>query len=93
MPVAYDPHDFWHVLCSFRTLLKVIPRSLLLLTFAVLAACLEEWQPDSWADYYDPEHLTSPFVTLVGLLTSFRVNDAYNKWGRAADVQSTSCMR
>ena len=88
MPVAYDPLDFWGVLCSFRAgMLGMIPRSALLLPFAIGAASLEQWGPsdEDKAEVFESLHsMTGPFTVLVGLLTSFRVNDAYNKWKGAA---------
>lgn len=87
MPVAYDPLNFWGILFSFRAgMAGMIPRSLLLLPFAIGAACLEQWsEPEDRAVVYGSfDSVTGPFTVLVGLLTSFRVNDAYNKWRGAA---------
>jgi len=86
MPVAYDPLDFWGVVFSFRAgMIGMMPRSALLLPFAIAAGCLEQWGAEDHDDYFvSMDSMTGPFTVLVGLLTSFRVNDAYNKWKGAA---------
>ena len=85
MPVAYDPLNFWGVLFSPGGMVRMIPRASLLLPFAIGAASLEEWGPEGTKILYSSlDSMTIPFTMLVGLLTSFRVTDAFNKWKGAA---------
>ena len=87
MPVAYDPLDFWGVLFSYRAgMVKMMPRSLLLLPFAIGAACIEQWVDSEDYDFlFDTlSGVKTPFTVLVGLVNSFRVNDAFTKWKGAA---------
>eukprot|EP00966_Prymnesium_polylepis_P210744 4879742-Prymnesium_polylepis.1 len=88
MVVAYSPLAFWTICFSFRSgMLSQLPNGLLLLPVAIGVVCLEEYRPAGmhWgdADIQSIESVMLPFTLLVGLLTSFRVNDAYRKWSLA----------
>ena len=82
MPIAYDPTDFWRVLFS-RTgsaLPAALPRALIMLPLAALAQVGYHYEFIT----QDATPVLLPISLLVGLLTSFRITDAYGKWNRAS---------
>ena len=84
MPIAYHPRHFLRVLLARQG--SAIPRALLrsasLLPVAMLAqAC---WYFD-WL-HENTANVLTPFGVLVGLMSSFRLNDAYRKWHDASHL-------
>ena len=84
MPIAYHPEHFARVLFA-RTgsaLPRSLPRALCLLPLALLAQLLWEFE----VLLEDREHLLTAFSMLVGLMATFRLNDAYHKWNIASHL-------
>lgn len=80
----YEPKDFWRVsLAVHRGMHKNLANALVVLTSAVAAVILSEYADvirwDLW-ELFSFGAILTPFTTLVGLLTTFRVNDAFNKY-------------
>jgi len=83
MPVTYTPTHFWSVVFA-RTgsaLPTVLPRSILLLPLAASAVLAV----DEKLLVRDYSGGMNGLATIVGLLTAFRLNDAYSKWNRASE--------
>ena len=84
MPIAYEPTSFWTVLFA-RTgsaIPAALPRSLSLLPLAAAAQLCFHYEVITT----DGTPLLLPTSLLVGLLTSFRINDAFGKWHRASGL-------
>ena len=87
MPIGYDPQNFFAVAFAFgseKSALwpNVLPRALLLAPVSV-GAYLLHWKKEEWFDG-DMSKIALPVSSLIVLLLSFRLNDAYNKWERAS---------
>ena len=87
MPEAYNPDSFWRVALSVhKGMHTMVPHAVLLMLPAVIVVLLIELREEvheiflSEESNYDFGLLILPFTTLVALLTSFRVNAAFNKW-------------
>jgi predicted membrane chloride channel (bestrophin family) len=65
---------------------RTVVNAILLMIPSVIPAILLERYADNdhWHDYQFGA-ITLPFVTLVGLMTAFRVNDAFAKWKSGRD--------
>lgn len=88
MDQPYEPKHFWGIALSFhRGMYKTIPNALVLMLPAAGAVALHHLGNDVSArwELISFGSLLTPFTTLVGLLTAFRVNDAFNRYkqGRA----------
>ena len=83
-PIAYVPAEFWRVAFATEgsTIPKIFMRSLYITVLAAVPAAV--------LAYYDlvtvqvPTAYVTPFGILVGLLTSFRLNNAYGKWEKGS---------
>jgi predicted membrane chloride channel (bestrophin family) len=87
MPEAYEPTHFWKLALSVHvTMYKMLPRSLMLLPLSAAAALIDHYVPHGphEGSWQLGSTFVLPLTTLVGLLTAFRLNDALNKWMRAA---------
>ena len=87
MPEAYNPDSFWRVALSVhKGMHTMVPHAVLLMLPAVIVVLLIELREEVREIFLDEESnydfglLILPFTTLVALLTSFRVNAAFNKW-------------
>ena len=82
VPIAYDPTDYRRVLFARAgsALPEAVPRSLFVLPLAVGAQLCYHY--DVYTEDITPVLL--PISVLVGLLTSFRITDAFGKWNRAS---------
>ena len=98
MDQPYEPKRFWVISLSIhRGMYKNIPNALVLMVPAAAAVVLHHygeeislrWELDSFGS------IMTPFTTLVGLLTTFRVNDAFNRYktgrGLVEVVYTKSC--
>lgn len=80
MTVAYRPTDFWRVV-FWRTgsaVPKIMPRVLLVLPFGVLAGAMQHLEFIT----LDMQQFFHVPGLIIGLLVSFRLNFAYDKWER-----------
>ena len=84
MPVAYDPSDFLSVVTATKgsALPRVIVRS------AAVALLTIPAQLPFFLHHvdHDVSNVLVPFSVLISLLTSFRINEAFSKWNRAAGL-------
>lgn len=91
MPATpYIPSDFWKVIFARKgsAITKVLPRSVgVSLVGLVPAVCVnfkDQLQENIGFEMFDvPNQLVLPFGILVGLLLSFRMQNAYEKWQKA----------
>ena len=90
----YAPKAFWRVSLSVhRGMHRNLPNALVLLAPAAAAVFLSEFADtirwDLW-DVFSFGAILIPFTTLVGLLTTFRVNDAFNKYKSGRELAEVS---
>ena len=91
MPVYYQPRDFFRVAFNrpdrgSTTLYLASKRSLLVLPFAVGLTVLNYYELLNGLEEYEYDKLLTPFTLLLGLVTAFRLNDAFHKWERAGEI-------
>ena len=87
---AYVPSDFWRVIIARKgsALTKVLPRSFgVALVGCFPAVCVhykDKLLDGIGFEMFDvPNQLVLPFGILVGLLLSFRMQNAFEKWQKA----------
>ena len=84
MTVKYTPTHFWSVVFARvgSALPAVLPRSFMLLPIQATALLLY------YVDWLERDYSggLSGLAIIVGLLTAFRLNDAYSKWNRASEM-------
>ena len=93
---AYIPQNFYQVIFSLEgsAIPTVLPRSIPIIIVDIAAAVLdhlkiedEDGQQRSYASYFAvPNEIIIPFALLIGLLFSFRISSAYEKWVKACEV-------
>eukprot|EP00966_Prymnesium_polylepis_P135862 3139780-Prymnesium_polylepis.1 len=93
MPVGYYPKHFWSVAFAWSGSAlghrDVWIRAAVLLPPAIVAALLDYFDvidPDDLGQEWNAQEISAPFAVLVGLMTSFRLSDAFQKWERASQL-------
>ena len=92
MPIGYHPQHFWAVFFARTGSAWSEPsvwwRSFSLLPIPISLALLHYFSIVTSAQMDDAQWLVQdislPFSVLVGLMTSFRLSDAFRKWERAS---------
>ena len=91
--MAYLPSDFWRVAFAIKgsAIPVTLERSLGLLVVPAGAAALAHFDV---VENQVPSSVITPFGILVGLMISFRLNNAYGKWEKGSkcivDLHSTT---
>jgi len=97
MPVGYNPTHFFGVAFAFKggawSNPRVFLRALALMPLPVALVVLEmqgylDEHTASWMNgmYWGSTDVSLPFSVLIGLMTSFRLSDAFQKWERAVEL-------
>lgn len=96
MPVAYNPRHFYRVACNApwrgtSSLYLALWRTICLMPVSVALSIVDYYgYLDGWAeDAGQWNVLLTPFTLLLGLVTAFRLQDAFHKWERAGEVMYT----
>ena len=89
MPVGYEPRHFFNVAfaCAGSTAWHLaLPRAIGVLPVSITFCCLVKFDVLALPDDYNLASLALPFTLLLGLVTSFRLNDSFKKWDRATQL-------
>lgn len=89
MPVGYEPRQFFNVAfaCVGSTAWHLaLPRALAVLPISITFCCLVKLDVLQLPEDYNLSSLALPFTLLLGLVTSFRLNDSFKKWDRATQL-------
>ena len=92
MPIYYNPRDFFRVACNppwkgSGTLYLASARAVFFMPFPIALTILQvnghlDWVPEE----HQMDKIMTPFTLLLGLVTAFRLNDAFHKWERAGEI-------
>ena len=92
MPIYYNPRDFFRVAFTrpdqgSTTLYLATFRTALLMPLPITLAIIEHLGYfDDLPTDHQLDKLLTPFTLLLGLVTAFRLNDAFHKWERAGEI-------
>ena len=95
MPVGYNPRNFFEVATwlpwkGSTAWYLATRRACTLLPIPIILALVHRFALDDAAkatiEQMDLKDVLTPFTLLLGLVTSFRLNDAFHKWEKAGEI-------